>query len=277
MTEDEYVELYEELAKRRQLADAIVDRNNPLTARVFVNRVWAQLFGTAIVDTPSNFGELGSVPSHPELLDDLATRFMDSGWSLKWLVKELVTSSVYCQDGQVTSLAMRVDPENRLLWRMQPKRLSIEQYRDALFAVSNLLDHRLGGKSIKPDDPQANRRGVYSEISRLEVNSMLARFDFPDPNAHSARRVETTTPLQKLFLLNSPLMLRVAERLAERLRTEEPDVPRQVILAYELLYARAPTNVELQIATEFIAGADHGRLTDYCQALLAANEMFMID
>ncbi len=205
---------------RRQLAEAIADRDNPLTARVIVNRVWAMNFGRPLVATTSNFGMLGAAPTHPELLDDLAVRFMDNGWSLKWLQRELVMSAAYQQSSRSDPTTLQADPENRLLARMNRRRLSIEAYRDAVLAAAGQLDHTLGGSSIDPADPEATRRTLYSEISRLELNPMLALFDYPDPNLHSDGRAQTTTPLQKLFVLNSPFMTRQASRLADRLLQE---------------------------------------------------------
>ena len=173
---------------RPDLAEAIVDPNNPLTARVIVNRVWRKLMGRGLVETPSNFGALGETPSHPELLDALAVKFMDQGWSLKRLQREIVLSSTYRQSNQTSPLAMEIDPQNRLLWRMTPKRLSIEAFRDAVLVSAGRLDGRIGGRSIRPEDPDETRRTVYSEISRMDLNSLLARFDFPTPTP-TARNV----------------------------------------------------------------------------------------
>ncbi|WP_372899680.1 DUF1549 and DUF1553 domain-containing protein, partial [Stieleria sp.] len=202
---------------RGDLAEAIVDRSNPLAARVIVNRVWEQLFGAPLVGTPSNFGALGERPTHPQLLDDLAVRFMDAGWSLKWLQREIVLSATYQQSSAADVEKLNQDPDNRLRWRMPRRRLSVEAYRDAVLFVAGNLDSSLGGESIQPDAADSRRRSVYSQVSRLDLNPMLAKFDFPDPNAHSEQRFETTTPLQKLFLLNSPFLVAQADALAARL------------------------------------------------------------
>ena len=138
---------------REQLADAIVDHSNPLAARVIVNRVWTELIGQPLVRTPSNFGRLGETPTHPELLDDLAVGFMDNGWSLKWLQREIVLSATYGQSSHVDASKSSVDPQNQLLWRMPRRRLSVEAYRDAVLAVAGRLDHTVGGTSLQPDDP----------------------------------------------------------------------------------------------------------------------------
>lgn len=264
---------------RLELAGAITSRDNPLTARVIVNRVWGQLFGRGLVGTPSNFGALGERPSHPELLDDLAVRFMDAGWSLKWLQREIVLSAAYRQSSQADAAQRASDPENRLLGRMSRRRLSVEAWRDALLAAGR-LDDRLGGPSTDPADPQNRRRTVYSRISRLSINPLLALFDFPDPNLHADRRVETTTPLQKLFVMNNPFMVRQAEALAHRLTAEVGDDPHEFTRrAYVLLYARPASDAELRLGTEFLrAGVDKSaRRRQYAHVLLAANEMLYLD
>jgi hypothetical protein len=261
---------------RLDLAEAIASPHNPLTARVIVNRVWGQFFGKPLVATPSNFGALGERPSHPELLDDLAVRFIEAGWSLKWLHREIVLSSAYRQSSTADATRHRsIDPENRLLGRMPRRRLSVEQWRDAVLCATGRLDPSVGGKSLDPADPKERRRTVYSAVSRLELNKMLALFDFPDPNVHADRRVETTTPLQKLFVLNSPFMVSQAAALAERLQAE----PDRIDFAYCLLYGRPATPRERSLGQTFqAAGIDQpARLQQYAHALLAANEMLFLD
>jgi hypothetical protein len=265
---------------RLDLADAIIDRGNPLTARVIVNRIWAQFFGRSLVATPSNFGTLGEKPSHPELLDDLAVRFMDSGWSLKGLQRELVLSATYRQSTNADQRKQRVDPANVLLGRMNRRRLSIEAWRDAVLSIAGQLDLRMGGPSIDPESPSQGRRTVYSEVSRLKLSPLLALFDFPDPNAHSERRSETTTPLQKLFVLNSQFMVRQAESLAVRIVSTSNDDAARIAAGYNEVYARSPTSDELRIAQEFLTSCgedDSTRWVQFAQVLLASNELFMID
>jgi cytochrome c553 len=267
---------------RLELAEAIVDPENPLTARVFVNRVWGQMFGRPIVATASNFGALGEPPTHPELLDDLAARFVsEGGWSLKWLVRELATSSTYRQSSDITEDHRATDPANLLLGRMNRKRLPVESWRDAVLAASGALDRRVGGASIDPSDPASGRRTVYSAVSRLELHPMLARFDFPDPNTHSDGRARTTTPLQKLFVLNSPFVTRQAEGLAGRLAREAGDDPSaRVDRAHRLLFARPPAATEEALALDFLGTdpADRpGLWAAYAQALIASNEFLIID
>jgi hypothetical protein len=270
---------------RRELAEAVAARDNPLTARVLVNRIWGQCFGRPLVGTPSNFGSLGERPTHPELLDDLAVRFMDAGWSLKWLLREMVLSATYGQSGQCDAPKAAADPDNRLLGRMPPRRLGVEAWRDATLAAAGRLEGTVGGPSIDPQDPSQGRRTVYSGVSRLELNRLLALFDFPDPNAHAARRVETTTPLQKLFVLNSRFMTTLARAFAERLTREVPASgpdaeQRQIDRAYRLLYGRSASGTEVRLGLEFLMHSSvpgPTRWPQYAQVLLAANEMLYVD
>lgn len=261
---------------RAELAAAITDPQNPLTARVIVNRVWKEFFGRGLVATPSNFGQLGERPSHPELLDDLASRFMQNGWSLKWLHRHILLSQTWQRSSAVSEEAMLQDPANQWLWRVPRRRLSVEAWRDAVLFVSGRLDSKTGGQSIQPDDPSETRRTVYSVVSRFELNPLLARFDFPDPNVHAARRVETNTPLQKLFLLNSPFITASAEHLAARISAEsdQPEVRLQRL--FELAFQRAPSPAELQAGTEFLQSAPDG-LSQIAQALIASNEFWYVD
>ncbi len=270
---------------RQELAEAIVDRNNPLVARVIVNRIWALNFGRPLVGTPSNFGQLGQRPTHPELLDDLAVRFMETGWSLKWLQREIVLSATYRQISRAGDSQLASDPENHLLGRMNRRRLSVEAWRDAILSASGRLNRDVGGKSIDPRNPDETRRSIYSSVSRLELNPMLALFDFPDPNAHAERRAETTTPLQKLFVLNSPFMVKQAEALSARLLAEvetavEAADELRVQRAYELLFSRPPTQTESDLALTFLRQSEGDPQTawqQYAQVLLASNEMLFVD
>ncbi|MFK8114797.1 MAG: PSD1 and planctomycete cytochrome C domain-containing protein [Rubripirellula sp.] len=268
---------FESGSGRLELAEAIIDRSNPLTARVIVNRVWHQLMGRPLVGTTSNFGALGEVPSHPNLLDDLSVRFMENGWSLKWLQRQIVLSAVYQQNSQLDASKAELDPTNRLLWRMPRRRLNVEGYRDAVLQVAGQLNPTVGGKSIQPDQPKNQRRTVYSEVSRMDLNPMLARFDFPDPNVHSAARYETTTPLQKLFLLNSPFLVHQADALADRVKSYGGSHRSKIEYAYQLLYARLPSALELELGEAFVEGAEDNDWSEYAQALLISNEMFMVD
>lgn len=263
---------FESGSGRLELAQQITSRTNPLTARVFVNRVWSQLIGQPLVATPSNFGNLGARPTHPELLDDLAFRFMEHGWSLKWLCREIVLSATYQQSS--SSDANDRDPENHWLSRMNAKRLTVEQWRDSLLVASRLLDQATTVEDLDPSQPGASPRTIYSDSSRLRLNSMLALFDYPDPNAHSANRVETTTASQKLFLMNSPFMIHCAEALADDLKDSAGEV--RIEEAYQRLFNRSPSPAELRVGKQFLS-EDGNLRRDYLHALMMTNEFFFLD
>ena len=265
---------------RLELAEAIADPNNPLTARVIVNRVWSIFFGRGLVATPSNFGQLGSLPSHSELLDDLAVRFMENNWSIKWLVRELVLSSTYQQNSQIISRNELIDPTNIYLWRMNRRRLSVEQWRDSILAASNNLDRR-GGESLELTDAKNVRRTIYGRISRKKLSDILIQFDYPDANVHSAKRSDTTTAIQKLFMINSSFMVEQAKGLAKRITGDSSATDLTHIQStYALLYNRQPTREETDLGLAFLRLPTEGKLTrweQYSHALLAANEMMFVD
>ena len=265
---------------RRELAEAIASRANTLTARVLVNRVWAVLFAKPLVATPSNFGHSGMMPTHSELLDDLAVRFMAGGWSVKSLVRELALSATYRQSSRDDAKKSAADVANDSLWRMNRHRLSIEQWRDSVLAVTGELDLS-GGKSLELDDTKNLRRTVHARVSRLKLNDLLMQFDYPDANVHAEKRSATTTPTQKLFLLNSPFMLARAKALAERVTTDASESDAASIQrAYQLLYGRSPDSAETAAALTFLRKPSSGETTrwqQYAQALLMANEMLYVD
>ena len=265
---------------RLELAEAIADPNNPLTARVIVNRVWSIFFGRGLVATPSNFGQLGSLPSHSELLDDLAVRFMENNWSIKWLVRELVLSSTYQQSSQIISQNELIDPANIYLWRMNRRRLSVEQWRDSILTASNNLDRR-GGESLELTDAKNVRRTVYGRVSRKKLSDILIQFDYPDANVHSAKRSDTTTAIQKLFIINSSFMVEQAKGLAKRITGDSSATDLTHIQStYALLYNRQPTREETDLGLAFLRLPAEGKLTrweQYSHALLAANEMMFVD
>ena len=265
---------------RLELAKAIADPNNPLTARVIVNRVWSIFFGRGLVATPSNFGQLGSLPSHSELLDDLAVRFMENNWSIKWLVRELVLSSTYQQNSQIISRNELIDPANIYLWRMNRRRLSVEQWRDSILAASNNLDRR-GGESLELSDAKNVRRTIYGRVSRKKLSDILIQFDYPDANVHSAKRSDTTTAIQKLFIINSSFMVEQAKGLAKRITGDLSATDLTHIQStYALLYNRKPTREETDLGLAFLRLPAEGKLTrweQYSHALLAANEMMFVD
>ena len=265
---------------RLELAEAVADPNNPLTARVIVNRVWSIFFGRGLVATPSNFGQLGSLPSHSELLDDLAVRFMENNWSIKWLVRELVLSSTYQQNSQIISRNELIDPANIYLWRMNRRRLSVEQWRDSILAASNNLDRR-GGESLELTDAKNVRRTIYGRVSRKKLSDILIQFDYPDANVHSAKRSDTTTAIQKLFIINNSFMVEQAKGLAKRITGDSSATDLTHIQStYALLYNRQPTREETDLGLAFLRLPAEGKLTrweQYSHALLAANEMMFVD
>jgi hypothetical protein len=282
---------FSEGSGRRELAEAIASADNPLTARVLVNRVWGLLMGQPLVGTPSNFGHSGDTPTHPGLLDDLTARFVAGGWSVKDLVREIALSAAYRQASAVTgnqsSASSRKGADsghadntaNQLLSRMHRKRLSIEQWRDSVLFVTGQLDQE-GGQSLELDDPQNLRRTVYARISRLQLNDLLMQYDYPDANVHAEKRSATVTPTQKLFVLNSPFMLAQAKALATRLADAAPDDAGRVREAYRLLFARQPEREELKLALDFLARPTEAAMTrweQYAQMLLASNEMLYVD
>ncbi len=202
---------------RLELAEAIV--KEPIAIRVIVNRVWKGHFGTGIVDTPSNFGVNGERPTNPELLEYLAQWFVDHGLSIKQLHRELMLSAVYQLSSEHSQANFDKDSGNRLYWRANRHRMTAEQVRDSLLAISGALDQKMGGPS-EPLTPSYNRRTVYGHVSRYRLDDYLSLFDFPSPNLSSERRFTTNVPLQRLFFMNSDFMQQQGELLARRLEAE---------------------------------------------------------
>jgi hypothetical protein len=273
---------------RLELARAIASADNPLTPRVFVNRVWQQHFGRGIVGTPSNFGLLGERPTHPELLDHLAAQFIKSGWSIKQLHREIMLSTTYRLASTTQAKTFEVDPDNRLLWRMNRRRLDVESFRDAVLAVSGRLDLTMGGPPANLNDLQNRRRTLYGSISRHDLNPMLRLFDFPDPNLTSERRVMTTVPMQQLFMLNSEFMIEQAKALAARLDKQQlSDDGARLERIYRWVFARGPQPHERDAALRFLqartaAGGATGNVKlapweQLAQVLLATNEFTFVD
>ena len=255
---------------RLDLAEAIVDPNNPLTARVIVNRVWQQHFGQGIVRTPSNFGKQGDTPSHPELLDYLATRFMDEGWSLKKLHREMMLTSAYALSTENDETNFAADPENRLLWCANRRRLDVESLRDSLLFVAGDLDLKMGGPATA-FGPDNHRRTVYGFVSRRRLDPVLALFDFPNPIATSEQRLPTLVPLQKLFFMNSDFVMEQSKALAKKLQESTGDENTRITSAYRLLFQREPTQEERKLANDFLHGTSNA-WPQYTQVLLSSNE-----
>lgn len=239
---------------RLELAQAIADKRNPLTARVMVNRVWQHHFGNGLVRTPSDFGTRGEAPTHPALLDWLAHTFVEEGWSLKKLHRLLVLSCAYQQSSADKAVARQRDPENKLLWRMNRRRLDIEELRDALLQTSGKLDLKLGGLPTSAQAwPFMQRRTLYSFIDRAIVPGDFLAFDFASPEAHSPQRYLTTVPQQALLMLNSPFVIEQARALLQRPEINAKKNPRRRIAQlYSLLYNRPPNAAEVALALQLV-------------------------
>lgn len=266
---------------RLQLARAIVARENPLTARVIVNRVWMWHFGRPLVGTPSDFGSRSEPPTHPALLDYLAWNFMEHGWSLKWLHRQIILSSTYRQATIDRPDCLAVDPQNTWLWKMNRRRLDFEETRDSLLAVAGRLDTTLGGKPVKNiADPASTRRTLYGYIDRLNLPGLFRTFDFPNPDATSSQRSRTTIPQQALFLMNNPLVQACAKHLLERADVAgEADVGGKIGRLYEITFGRAPSAEELDWGQQFLAdaGANTTAWQELAQGLLVSNEFVFVD
>jgi cytochrome c553 len=239
---------------RLELARAIADPKNPLTARVLVNRVWHWHFGKGLVTTPSDFGLRSDPPSHPELLDLLAAGFMADGWSIKALHRRIMLSGAYRQASAPRPDAAERDPENNLLWRFNPQRLDFESMRDSILAVAGALDPVVGGRPVAiTEAPFAPRRTVYGFIDRQNLDGLYRTFDFAVPDATSPRRFVTTVPQQALFLMNSPFLHEQARRLTATVRPDESSDPTGGIQRlYRRVLLRAPEPGELAMAEEFL-------------------------
>jgi hypothetical protein len=267
---------------RLDLANAIGSKDNPLTARVIVNRVWAVHFGRGLVSTPSNFGKLGSPPTHPELLDWLAVNFMKNGWSMKWLHRQILLSSTYQLESRPDAANDKVDAGNVYLWRGTRHRLEVELWRDSLLSVSGNLDPTKGGPTFDLRDANAKRRTVYAKISRHELDGLLRLFDFPDANVTADKRNVTTVPQQQLFAMNSEFMTIQAKAFAARVDKMASTDPDKVIAAYRLAFGRNPDDRELELAERFLKLPPRSddkltRWQQYTQILLASNELMYVD
>jgi hypothetical protein len=253
---------------RLELANRIFSDSPALAARVIVNRVWDWHFGRPLVLTPSDFGTQGEKPSHPELLDDLSARFVEHGWSLKWLNKEIMMSATYQQQSKPRPDAEGIDPTNALVWRMNPRRLDVESYRDSLLRAAGLLDLKLYGASQELQDEGFVRRTVYGRISRSSPSGFLRLYDFPDANQTSPGRDLTTTSLQQLFALNSAFMQGLGSALAKSVRKHET-YELKVRDLYRRVLSRDPSAEELADGREYLTRGTVERLS---QILLSTNE-----
>ena len=265
---------------RRELAAWVASADNPLTARVIVNRVWQWHFGEGLVRTPSNFGLLSEPPSHPALLDWLANRFIEDGWSLKKLHRLILLSATYRQSSRVSREQFEQDPENRLFGRFTPRRLEAEAIRDTILAVNGQLDLTPGGPA--GDDFSIRRRSLYVQTARWQRDSYANLFDAANPDSSTEKRSTSTVAPQALLLLNHPWMQEQTRHLAERLLSDVPegDVAR-IERAYQLLFGRQPQAVELAVAQAVLRGADTADpmagWIDLAHVLLCSNEFIYLD
>jgi Protein of unknown function (DUF1553)/Protein of unknown function (DUF1549) len=284
--------------RRTALAKWLTQPGNPLTARVQVNRLWQQHFGRGIVATPGDFGSQGERPTHPELLDWLAREFV-AQWSLKHMHRLIVTSAAYRQGGQFNEAAVKDDPENKLLWRMNRRRLDGEAIRDAVLADAGLVNFKMNGPSVQPELPaeikpsgwsvtpdaaERNRRSIYVYVKRNLRYPLFTAFDAPDRNEACSRRYVTTTAPQALMLLNEKLILDEAKTFAKRVLKEAGDKPEAVIeRAFRLALGRLPSDEEQSALRAFlekqapISGGFEGAVTDLCHALMNVNEFVYVD
>ncbi|NBU10179.1 MAG: DUF1553 domain-containing protein [Proteobacteria bacterium] len=250
---------------RRELGEWLSNRDNPLTARVFVNRAWTWLFGTGLVRSPDNFGTTGDIPTHPELLDHLAMRFMDEGWSTKKLVRELVLSRAYQQAsgglvGPQLAAGLAADPENKLLWHASRRKLDAESIRDTVLQVSGQLDLAQGGPLLKPGTSADygykhtdTRRSVYSPVLRNSLPELFEAFDFADPSLVVGKRSDSTVAPQALFMMNHPWVMEQSQAAAQKLLAEKlADDRARIARAYRLVLGRVPTDGEITLALKFL-------------------------
>jgi hypothetical protein len=288
-----------------QLARWLTDRKNPLTARVMANRVWQGHFGEGLVRTPNDFGTRGLPPTHPELLDWLATRFVADGWSVKALHRRILLSAAYRMASADDSRPALADPENKLLWRFNRRRLDAEEVRDAMLAVSGGLDRTPGGPHPFPPEHtwrytqhlpfikvyDTNRRSVYLMQQRIKKHPFLEVFDGADPNATTARRPLSLTPLQALFLMNSPFAHAQAGRFAERVLRCDGPTARRIDLAYRLALGRPASSEEVDAGEEFLrrcaerlsgtgvppGGRERAAWASYLRVMFSSNEFAFVD
>ena len=279
--------------RRRALAEWIASPENPLTARVMVNRIWHHHFGRGIVATPSNFGKMGSLPAHPELLDWLATEFVRGGWSVKRIHRLILTSQTWRMASSFYRQAnYEKDPDNLALWRFPVRRVEAEAVRDLILSASGKLNLEAGGPPFFPavpkaayvevarvgkwmltkEEPSTWRRSVYSYWKRARKSPMFEVFDQPDTMVTCERRNTTTVPTQALTLLNDEFVLLQARYFAERVRQSSGDPAEQVKVAYRIALSRDPAVAELARSLEFLRSQEGDALTGLCHVILNLNE-----
>ena len=286
-----------EAERRLKLAEWIVDRNNALTARVLANRIWGWHFGQGLVSTPSDFGAMGTLPSHPELLDCLAGQLHAENWHWKPIHRLICLSQTYRQSSSFRSDAAAQDGDSRLLWRFPPRRLTGEEIRDSILQVSGKLDRRMGGPGFRLYDyhennvatyvpldswgPDTYRRAVYHQNARASRVDLLSDFDCPDPNSPAPRRASSTTPMQALALFNHQFTIEMANTLAERVMgealadgTESSGGHGRLNRLFAICLGRQPLDAELAVLKPLV---DAYGLRAACRAILNSNEFLYVD
>lgn len=262
---------------RLELAEAIASKSNPLTARVMVNRVWMHHFGEGFVRTPDDLGVMSEAPSHPELIDWLSSYFMETNWSLKRLHKAIMMSRVYQASSHTRVEYETKDPENRLLWRANVRRLDFEAIRDSLLSFSGQLDVRLGGQPVNiTEEPYSLRRSVYGYIDRGNLPELMSHFDFSNPDMPNSKRTTTVVPQQALFLMNSSMSVDVARRIVARPEFARADNNlRRIFALYRIIYQRQPKPAEIQTALAFLEseGRKQSEVQDQAWGMKKKNEL----
>ncbi|WP_197444081.1 DUF1553 domain-containing protein [Maioricimonas rarisocia] len=269
---------FEKGSGRLELARAVASPENPLTARVIVNRVWMHHFGSPLVATPSDFGTRADPPTHPELLDWLAWTFIhEDNWSLKALHRRIMLSATYRQASGDRPGARKIDPENQLLWRMNRRRLEFEAMRDGLLAAADRLDPKPGGRPVDLEkEPKSNRRTIYALIDRNNFPGLLRTFDLPSPDSSAPQRPRTTVPQQALFGMNAPFVQEVAGQIAGQIEANVQSADSRVEVAFRKVLGREPDSDERALAVAYLEKSPE-RLPDFVQALLMTNEFMFVD
>ena len=279
-----------EKQRRIAFAEWLIDPKHPLTARVMVNRIWHYHFGRGIVATPSDFGDMGFRPTHPKLLDWLASEFIARKWSIKEMHRLILTSHTYRQASDPRADCLSVDAGTELLWRFPPRRLEAEAIRDNMLLLSGLLNEKMYGPGFLLFEPNANyarnwiqkvkveetdfRRMIYNMRIRMEQDSVFGAFDCPDGGQSAPNRSRSTTPLQALNLYNSPFTVKMAESFAKRLLEQSNNNAKQALtVAFESIFGRIPENRERDAAEKYVD--EHG-LVAYCRVLFNANEFLFM-
>ena len=279
---------------RLELARWLTSPDHPLTSRVMANRIWRGHFGSGIVASTDNFGRLGDMPSNQALLDWLSKRFVESGWSVKAMHRLIMASSAYRQSAAYNEAAFNADPENRLYWRMNRRRLEAEPIRDTVYAAAGGLDVSMGGTMLKFKDREyvtstenrdatdydAPRRAVYLPVIRSSLYDVFQAFDFGDPSVPNGDRASTTVAPQALFMMNSPIVMKASKQMAALLIAKSIDPAERVSIAYERAYARKPAAKESERALSFIAAAEKAGAKAWeslCRALMAASEFIYVE